>query len=65
MAGCGGTEALLDLMEEAYRGAGIEETDESQASTVTHDAYHAGEINHARSLLDGDDRWRYIQQGFG
>ena len=25
---------------------------------VTHDAYHAGEINHLRSLLDGDDRWR-------
>jgi uncharacterized damage-inducible protein DinB len=32
---------------------------------VTHDAYHAGEINHLRSLLDGDDRWRYVQLGFG
>ncbi|HEV8281136.1 MAG TPA: DinB family protein [Candidatus Limnocylindrales bacterium] len=32
---------------------------------ITHDAYHAGEINHIRSLLDGDDRWRYVQQGFG
>jgi hypothetical protein len=35
------------------------------AAMVTHDAYHAGEINHLRSLLDGDDRWRYIQEGFG
>ncbi|HEX5013702.1 MAG TPA: DinB family protein [Candidatus Limnocylindrales bacterium] len=32
---------------------------------ITHDAYHAGEINHLRSLQDGDDRWRYIQLGFG
>jgi hypothetical protein len=30
---------------------------------ITHDAYHAGEINHIRSLLHGDDRWRYVQQG--
>jgi uncharacterized damage-inducible protein DinB len=35
------------------------------AAMVTHDAYHAGEVNHVRSLLDGDDRWRYVQQGFG
>jgi uncharacterized damage-inducible protein DinB len=35
------------------------------AAMVTHDAYHAGEINHLRSLLDGDDRWRYVQLGFG
>jgi hypothetical protein len=35
------------------------------AAMITHDAYHAGEINHIRSLLDGDDRWRYIQLGFG
>jgi uncharacterized damage-inducible protein DinB len=35
------------------------------ASMITHDAYHAGEINHVRSLLDGDDRWRYVQLGFG
>jgi hypothetical protein len=32
---------------------------------ITHDAYHAGEINHIRSLLDGDDRWFYVKQGFG
>jgi len=35
------------------------------AAMVTHDAYHAGEINHLRSMLGPDDRWRYIQQGFG
>jgi hypothetical protein len=32
---------------------------------ITHDSYHAGEINHIRSLLDGDDRWRFQQLGFG
>ncbi len=32
---------------------------------ITHDAYHAGEINHLRSLLAGDDRWRFQQLGFG
>lgn len=35
------------------------------AAMVTHDSYHAGEVNHIRSLLDGDDRWRYVQLGFG
>jgi uncharacterized damage-inducible protein DinB len=31
------------------------------AAIVTHDAYHAGEINHLRSLLGTDDRWRWQQ----
>jgi uncharacterized damage-inducible protein DinB len=35
------------------------------AALITHDAYHAGEINHLRSLVSGDDRWRYVQLGFG
>jgi hypothetical protein len=35
------------------------------AAMITHDAYHAGEINHVRSLLDGDDRWRFQQLGYG
>jgi len=35
------------------------------ATMITHDAYHAGEINHLRSILGSDDRWRYIQLGFG
>ena len=34
------------------------------AAMITHDAYHAGEINHLRSLLGPDDRWRHIQLGF-
>ena len=35
------------------------------ATMITHDAYHAGEINHLRSLLGSDDRWRFEQLGFG
>jgi uncharacterized damage-inducible protein DinB len=34
------------------------------AALVTHDAYHAGEINHLRSLLGHDDRWRHEQLGW-
>jgi uncharacterized damage-inducible protein DinB len=26
---------------------------------IAHDVYHAGEINHVRALLQGDDVWRY------
>ena len=26
---------------------------------LQHDTYHAGEINHVRSLLSGNDRWRW------
>ena len=33
------------------------------ASMITHDAYHAGEINHLRSILGPDDRWRHVQLG--
>ncbi len=35
------------------------------AAMITHSAYHAGEINHLRSVLGTDDRWRYVQLGFG
>jgi uncharacterized damage-inducible protein DinB len=35
------------------------------AAMITHDAYHAGEINHIRSLFHGDDRWRHVQLGYG
>jgi hypothetical protein len=34
------------------------------AAMITHHAYHAGEINHLRSVLGTDDRWRYAQLGF-
>jgi hypothetical protein len=106
MGGRDGIEAYLYLLDEAFHGPGIEETNESQAfmtnlasvpddawralppgdaeldrprqtnwgelrptrwivaAMITHDAYHAGEINHLRSLLGTDDRWRY-QQGIG
>ena len=33
------------------------------AATITHDAYHSGEINHLRSILGPDDRWRHDQLG--
>lgn len=26
---------------------------------IAHDLYHAGEINHLRSLRQGDDRWEH------
>ena len=31
------------------------------AAMVGHDFYHAGEINHLRSMLGTDDRWRWQQ----
>lgn len=31
------------------------------AALVGHDFYHAGEINHLRSMLGTDDRWRWQQ----
>jgi hypothetical protein len=34
------------------------------SALITHDAYHAGEINHLRSILGPDDRWRHVQLGF-
>jgi hypothetical protein len=33
------------------------------AALIEHDAYHAGELNHIRSLFAGDDRWRWQQLG--
>jgi hypothetical protein len=29
---------------------------------LQHDLYHAGEINHIRSLLSGDDRWLFERE---
>jgi hypothetical protein len=31
------------------------------AAIIGHDFYHAGEINHLRSMLSTDDRWRWQQ----
>lgn len=35
------------------------------AAIIGHDFYHAGEINHLRSLLSGEDRWRWVQHREG
>jgi uncharacterized damage-inducible protein DinB len=32
------------------------------AAMIGHDFYHAGEINHLRSILGGDDRWNYVRE---
>ena len=32
------------------------------AVTIQHDLYHAGEINHLRSLYRGDDRWEHERE---
>ena len=32
------------------------------AAIVGHDFYHAGEINHLRSLVSGEDRWLWARQ---
>jgi uncharacterized damage-inducible protein DinB len=32
------------------------------AALIGHDFYHAGEVNHLRSLLSGDDRWRWQRE---
>lgn len=32
------------------------------AAIIGHDFYHAGEINHLRSLISGEDRWLWEQQ---
>jgi uncharacterized damage-inducible protein DinB len=37
----------------------IKETRWIIAIMIQHDLYHAGEINHLRSLYRGDDRWEY------
>lgn len=30
---------------------------------VVHDLYHAGELNHLRSIAQGNDRWGYFPEG--
>jgi hypothetical protein len=32
------------------------------AAIIGHDFYHAGEVNHLRSVVSGEDRWRWVQQ---
>jgi uncharacterized damage-inducible protein DinB len=35
------------------------------AVMINHDTYHAGEINHLRSILGPDDRWQHVKLGYG
>src|SRR4029079_5783347 len=57
-------DAELDRDRRANWG-GLKPTRWLIAAMITHAAYHAGEINHLRSLLGDDDRWRFQQLGFG
>ena len=42
----------------------VDETRWLLSTLLQHDTYHAGEINHLRSLLSGEDRWMWqIQLG--
>jgi uncharacterized damage-inducible protein DinB len=48
----------LDTPRKTHWGAEME-TRQIVAGMVRHDHYHAGEINHIRSLHAGDDRWAW------
>jgi hypothetical protein len=48
----------LDVARRANWGE-LKETRWLISVLIQHDAYHAGEINHVRSLLSGDDRWKW------
>jgi len=49
-----------DLLEQRHANWGENrETRWLLSVLLQHDLYHAGEINHLRSLLDGEDRWRW------
>lgn len=52
-----------DLAVERMTGAGEAYPTRWLLSTaIQHDLYHAGEINHIRSLLAGDDRWAHERE---
>jgi hypothetical protein len=40
----------------------LEETRWIIGVMISHDLYHAGEINHLRSLASGDDRWAFARE---
>ncbi len=68
--GRSGIDELCLLLDEAFRGAGIEETNESQAllpnlETVPPDHWRAVAHGGVRTIADIADRWRYVQLGFG
>jgi uncharacterized damage-inducible protein DinB len=47
------------LRERATNWGELKETRWIVATMIQHDLYHAGEINHIRSLKQGNDRWAY------
>jgi uncharacterized damage-inducible protein DinB len=54
--------ALSDAELNSPRGTNWGELRETRwliSALLQHDTYHAGEINHVRSLLSGDDQWRW------
>ena len=57
-------DARLDELRRTNWGD-LRETRWIVAAMVTHEAYHAGEINHLRSMAGADDRWRHVQLGYG
>jgi hypothetical protein len=57
--------ALDDEGLVAHRRANWGESCETRwliATMIQHDLYHAGEINHLRSLRGGDDRWAHERE---
>ena len=52
------SDAELDAPRKAHWGA-LVSTYFLVTTMLEHDLYHAGEINHARALLQDDDRWRH------
>ncbi len=52
------SDAELDAPRKAHWGAMVP-TYYLVTTMLEHDLYHAGEINHARALLQDDDRWRH------
>lgn len=52
------SDSELDAPRKAHWGAPVS-TYFLVTTMLEHDVYHAGEINHARALLQDDDRWRH------
>ena len=49
-----------DLAQPRYANWGeLRETRWLLSTLLQHDVYHAGEINHIRALLAGEDRWNW------
>jgi hypothetical protein len=47
----------LDWLRRAHRSL----MEHVETAMIGHNFYHAGEVNHLRSMLGNDDRWRWQQ----